>query len=92
MQLLSQAMNTYTPALLCLQKIGYELRAVDDDDGEDQTIWIAENAEVRLSAFDPLALLGLASLWQMRGKDWSKGHEEQSLYDLLMDGQVIQPK
>lgn len=89
MEVLSEAMNAYDPALETLQSQGYSL--FGEFEGEDgaQT-WIAERTDVRLSAGTPLALLGLAALWNERGVEWRR-RDVPSLYNRIVDCERITP-
>lgn len=89
MEILSEAMNVYSPALEVLRAQGFCLFGEFDCDDETKA-WIAERPDVRLSAGTPIALLGLAMLWQQRGVDWAKGNGSR-LYDRLLDGERILP-
>lgn len=84
---LSEAANTWGPALELLRSQGFTLRISDE---EAQTIWIAERAEIRITASDPLTLLGLASLWSARGADW-RTCADPGLYDRILDGEAVEP-
>ena len=88
MEILSEAMNTYDPALEVLHSQGYHLSG-DFDEDRNQT-WVAERGDIRLSGGTPLALLGLAMLWQCRGTNWRR-RTGTSLYDRILDGEMVPP-
>lgn len=94
MEVLSEAMNTCNPALGALLMQGYCLRAELDGGEDPPSAWIAERPDVRLSASTPLALLGLAMLWQQHGPRWQAAknphiHDSAHLYERLLDGETI---
>lgn len=86
---LSEAMNTYGPALALLLSHGYSLTAASDHE-DALTTWTAESAQVRLSATDPLVLLGLAALWGEYGDQW-QATGGSALYDRALDGETLRP-
>lgn len=90
METLREAMNVYNPALDVLRSLGYCLFGEFERD-EEVRVWIAERGDVRLSAASPLALLGLAMLWQQRGANWRRG-PNLPLYDRILDGERILPR
>ncbi|RZL12734.1 MAG: hypothetical protein EOO62_10250 [Hymenobacter sp.] len=56
---LTDAMNTYTPALATIGKLGYTIRLLDNEESFD---WEAKKGDDVFVASDPLRLLGLISL------------------------------
>ena len=96
MEVLSEAMNTYNPALEVLLSRGYCLFGEFESDDGPLRAWIAERSDVRLAATTPLGLLGLAMLWEQQGPAWRTrtklGPNDRSiLYDRLLDGERIFP-
>lgn len=87
---LSEAMNTYGPALTTLLRMGYSLRCEFDDREETVDCWIAESGEVRLTGFSPLTLLGLAALWRQHGARWREVGGS-AIYDRLLDEAIVTP-
>ena len=79
---LSEAMNTYDPCLAVLVQKGFRITA--DMPEEGTTSWFAENADVRICAFSPVSLLGLAALWGARGDGWREQSDELPLYDQIL--------
>lgn len=67
--LLSHAANTMTPAYLAILSKGYTVRT-------DGDYMIAERADARFVAEEPVALLGLIALFEVRGEDWAATDDE----------------
>src|SRR5512142_3212128 len=87
---LAEAGNTWGPALAMLLSSGYTL-SVDFDEESDRSDWTAESDDVRLSASNPLVLLGLAALWQRHGAGWREVRGGDIL-DRLLDGGTVTPR
>lgn len=64
--------NTLAPALSILRKLGYTVTR--ETSGERQ--YRAENETCIFSADDPLVLLGLVKIYEVRGADWQPSDEE----------------
>lgn len=86
-RVLSEAMNTYSPCLSALVAKGFRITA--DFPQDKPSDWYADNGQVRLTASSPVALLGLASLWESRGEKWKKRSDEPDLYDQVLEGKSI---
>lgn len=71
--------NTLAPALSVLLKLGYTVTR--EASGEQQ--YRAEDETCIVSADDPLTLLGLVKLYEMRGVDWQPTDEEVQRFLLL---------
>lgn len=70
---LSAAGNTLVPAILALEARGFELSV---DQSVNQPLWKARNGNQSFTAEDPLTLLGLIRLTELRGPDWqAEDHE-----------------
>lgn len=69
---ITAAGNTLAPALASLKALGYE---VSRDVG-GLRLYRAESAVCSLSAEDPLLLLGLATLFDLRGENWQPTNAE----------------
>lgn len=76
--------NTLAPALSVLRKLGYTVTR--DTSGERQ--YFAENATCMFSADDPLSLLGLVRIYEVRGADWQPIDEEVHRLLLLEHDEV----
>ena len=87
MHVLTAAMNAHPPALTLLLSHGFTLKTLGGDESVDT--WIAESSKVRLAAADPLALLGLAALWQAHGRSWREVRGGAILYGRLLDGESV---
>jgi hypothetical protein len=81
---LTDAMNTYTPALLILQGRGYQIWLEPSDDERELGTWWAKKDGAQFAAFDPLRLLGLIILWEQRGGQWERQVEEENLYEKFL--------
>jgi len=66
---IANAGNVVVPAYLTLLAKGYTVRHEIHPKTGCET-WYAENDSVRLIGEDPLALLGLAGIAEIRGNDW----------------------
>jgi hypothetical protein len=75
---LGDAGNTWNPALLALRSKGYSLRLEKSDDGTTE-VWWAEKGHDVFGANDPIRLLGLVALWEMRGEKWQQHSDEPDL-------------
>ena len=90
---LVDTMGTHNPALITLKENGYELGIYPptNEDGEvDMSpesgvvgIWWAKKQGHEFNADDPLALLGLVSIWEHRGDIW-RSDDDIDVYDQLM--------
>lgn len=60
---ISQAGNTVVPAIAVLQELGYRLEQVDG-------MLVATAGRCRFVAEDPVAILGLVKLAELRGREW----------------------
>lgn len=67
---LTDAMNTYDPALTVLKTKGYHLYFVPDERPRFfGDFWAIKDGRVFI-AMDPLRLLGLIGIWEGTGDDW----------------------
>jgi hypothetical protein len=69
---LSAAGNTLAPALGILRELGYTV--MRGKSGERQ--YRAENETCVFSADEPLTLLGLVKMYEIRGSNWQPNDEE----------------
>jgi hypothetical protein len=81
---LAEAMNTYNPALLILQQLGFQLRVEPKSENGKWRTWVARKDDKTFFASDPVVLLGLVSLWQHRGDSWQMKGGEEDLYGKLI--------
>ena len=63
--------NTEVPAYLALQQRGYAVTW-----SEDGGYWIATSDNCVFSADNPVSLLGIAALYEIRGQEWKASDEE----------------
>jgi hypothetical protein len=68
MQNIATAGNTVVPALLALEKLGFSVSVERDGDGRD--LFQAVKGEESYIAEDPVSVLGLVKLVEMRGWEW----------------------
>ena len=66
---ITDAGNTYNPALLVMRSRGYQLRIEEFD---ESNIWHATKDNASFSANNPLALLALTVIWENYGEDWNQ--------------------
>lgn len=81
---LAEAMNTYTPALLVLRQWGYAVTYRPPDEPGGWSEWSARKEDREFIATDPLTLLGLATIGEVRGKDWQRRSGEPDMYGELL--------
>jgi len=78
---ISAAGNTLAPALAVLRGMGYDVKRESGNGGW----YAATSSRCSLRAEDPLALLGLAKLYEERGSKWQPSDKEVSAF-LALDG------
>ncbi|MFI4849259.1 MAG: hypothetical protein ACIAZJ_09190 [Gimesia chilikensis] len=66
---ITDAGNTYNPALLVMRSHGYQLRIEEFD---ESNIWHVTKANASFSANNPLALLALTLIWENYSEDWNQ--------------------
>ena len=66
--------RTMVPAILALEEAGFSVRVVRHEGGRNW--WFAESDVLELVASDPLKLLGLAKMHELRGDGWEAPDEE----------------
>jgi hypothetical protein len=72
---LRAAGNVVVPAILALREKGYQVsRAIVSP--EEREFWYAEKPDQHFTAEDPIMLLGLVALYEMRGTEWRAPDEE----------------
>ena len=79
---IAAAGNTLAPALAVIRGMGYQ---VTREAGGD-TVYVAESGACTLKAEDPLTLLGLAKLYEVRGRNWRPTDAEVSAL-LALEGE-----
>jgi hypothetical protein len=67
MRNLTAAGNTAVPALLVLEKMGFQISVKDMESGQ---LVIATRKDEQYSADDPVTVLGLIKLVEIRGWQW----------------------
>lgn len=78
---LAAAGNTLSPALAVLRELGYTVTR----EASGERLFRAKNANCLLLAEDPLRLLGLVKLYEIRGEQWRPTDSEVDDF-LSMDG------
>lgn len=81
---ISAAGNTMAPALASLRELGYVVSRV----GGGSPLYRAENALCSFTAEDPLLLLGLVKLYELRGESWQASDAELEALLALEDDRV----
>ena len=67
---LSAASNLLAPAYYLLVEQGFSVRYESA-----QSWWIAEKDDIRLLAYDPIELCGLAFIQEKKGEEWAASDE-----------------
>lgn len=67
---LAEAANLYVPAYLALIERGFAVTRESIAPNQSDIHWIAEDADRRYVADDPLTLLDMVALVETRGADW----------------------
>ena len=70
---IAAAGNVEVPAYLALKARGY---IIDRQAGEDRETWFARKDGLELVAGGPIELLGLAGIYETRGKAWKASDRE----------------
>ncbi len=70
--------NTVVPAYLALLEKGYQVSC--SPAGERKELWRAWNSDDEFIAEDPLTLLGLITLHEIRGANWQAPDREIDAY------------
>jgi hypothetical protein len=73
---LADAANTMIPAYLALLQRGLSVSREPASSDDTEAYWVAEDADRRFIAEDPLALLGLVALYEIRGPEWLASDEQ----------------
>ena len=82
---LTDAMNTYNSALLAIKSKGFDITLMPHDNDDELGSWCAKMNGHEFIASDPLRLLGLISIWEIRGNKWERQPKESDLYDKILD-------
>lgn len=77
--------NTQNPVLMALRAKGYRLWIEPDEDPDCEfEDWNAEKDGRYFSATNPLELLGLVAMQEVRGDDWQAELDDPDIYDELL--------
>ena len=71
--IISTSGNVIVPAYLTLLQKGYLVTSIKEGTKDE---WIAENEKCGLIAEDPLTLLGLVNIYEIRGNSWKASDEQ----------------
>jgi hypothetical protein len=71
---IAAAGNVEIPAYLTLREKGYEVRWERKKEGEE--LWFAEKDGCEFVAEGPIELLGVVSLYEIRGENWKATDQE----------------
>ncbi len=77
---IAAAGNTLAPALAVIRGMGYQVTLEAGGDA----LYVAERGICALKAEDPLTLLGLVKLYEVRGRNWKPTDAEVSALLALM--------
>jgi len=87
---LTEAMNTYNPALHTLKEMGYEVFVVIDDyEGTEFSRWKAQKEGVIVTGFNPLSLLGLVILIEQYGENWREYNKIDLYKDIIANSESL---
>jgi len=73
--------NTHIPCFSAIKAKGYEVTVIYYKD--DYSDWCAEKDNRLFSATDPVELLGLIAMWELRGDNWRANDSDHKEYDEL---------
>jgi len=73
-----QAPNTLAPVLAVIESLGF--RVWHEFDRPGVKVYCAENGQFSVSAYDPIALLGLIRMLELRGDKWMPSNPEVERY------------
>lgn len=68
---LTEAMNTYNIALFLIKEKGYSLKIEIDHESDEVLYWTAHKGPNEISAFNPLSLLALVTVFEQYGEKWT---------------------
>lgn len=79
--------NVEVPAILALESMGFTItsRVVNAD---QEMVWTASDNSDEYIAEDPLSLLGLVKLHEVRGDNWKASDDEIDTYLPMLEGDV----
>lgn len=83
----ASAANVEVPAILALESMGFTVasRIVNAD---HKMVWTATGKEDEYAAEDPLSLLGLVKLYEVRGDNWQASDDDIAKYLPMLEGNV----
>ncbi len=85
--LICAAGNTVVPSYLALKSKGYDVQPMSP--GQDDETWWAEMDGMRFQADNVIELLGLVTMYEIRGVNWQAADDEITAF-LHEDGNLSQ--
>lgn len=84
---IASAPNVEVPAILALESMGFIVasRIVNAD---HKMVWTATGKGDEYAAEDPLSLLGLVKLLEVRGDNWQASDNDIAKYLSMLEGDV----
>lgn len=83
---LTEAMNTYNIALFLIKETGYSLKIEVDNELDEVLYWVAYKGHHEISAFNPLSLLALVTIFEQCGEKWTTV-KTGDIYDDLLESE-----
>ena len=83
--------NTAAPCFVAIKQKGYVVEAYVDKISDDEYLWTwdAIKDKRRFSATSPEELLGLISMWEVRGDEWNISDNEYRDYESIKENAVV---
>lgn len=73
---ISAAGNVEIPAYLTIIDKGYKVKCKKNTDKPENEIWYAEKNGNEFTAGSPIELLGVVSMFEVRGSDWKASDKQ----------------
>jgi len=70
--------NIEVPCYLVIKQLGYSIEMQIKEEKEE--LWIAEKLDIRFIASNPVELLGMIYMREIRGSSWKANDEEIEAY------------
>jgi hypothetical protein len=80
--------NTEIPCFSAIKDKGYEV-TLTYYEGDDYPDWEAVKDNRLFSATNPIELLGLIAMWEVRGDDWCANSNDHKEYNELCDNAPV---
>lgn len=82
--ILAEAMNTYNIVLHTIKEKGYTITLESHEEQDDMISWLAIRDSIKISAFNPLSLLALITIFEEYGENWNK-QKIENLYEKILE-------